>query len=241
MGGRWARSRRPDQPGKRAAFEPLVPGVRFVPPNDVAALVAAVDDDVGLILVEPILGEGGVVPLDPEFLAAAASLPPLLALDEIQTGMGRTGSFFAFEQLGVRPDLVTLAKGLANGLPIGALLVADSAAGAFEPGDHGSTFGANPVSCAAACAVVDAIDDALLANVQEQGRVLASETRRAPRRAGGSRSRALARSRGRPPVRRRRLGLPRARADRAERRRERRPTRSAPRRRLRRRSEALST
>jgi acetylornithine/N-succinyldiaminopimelate aminotransferase len=160
------------QPSKRAAFEPGVPGVRFVAPNDVEALRAAVDDDVGLILLEPILGEGGVVPLDAEFVAAAAELAPLLALDEIQTGIGRTGSFFAFEQLGVRPDLVTLAKGLANGLPIGALLVADEAAGAFEPGDHGSTFGGNPVSCAAACAVVDAIDDELLANVREQSAVL---------------------------------------------------------------------
>jgi acetylornithine/N-succinyldiaminopimelate aminotransferase len=161
------------QPGKRAAFEPLVPGVRFVPPNDIAALHDAVDPDIGLILLEPMLGEGGVVELDPEFLAAAAELPPLLALDEIQTGVGRTGSFFAFEQLGFRPDLVMLAKGIANGLPIGALLVADEAAGAFEPGDHGSTFGGNPVSCAAACAVVDAIDHELLANVREQGHALA--------------------------------------------------------------------
>jgi len=161
------------QPAKRAAFEPVVPGVRFVRPNDVEALRAAVDPDVGLILLEPILGEGGVVTLDAEFVAAAAELPPLLVLDEIQTGVGRTGTFFALEQLGVRPDLVTLAKGLANGLPIGALLVADEAAGAFEPGDHGSTFGGNPVSCAAACAVVEAVDDELLANVREQGRVLA--------------------------------------------------------------------
>jgi acetylornithine/N-succinyldiaminopimelate aminotransferase len=161
------------QPAKRAAFEPVVPGVRFVRPNDVEALRAAVDPDVGLILLEPILGEGGVVTLDAEFVAAAAELPPLLVLDEIQTGVGRTGTFFAFEQLGVRPDLVTLAKGLANGLPIGALLVADEAAGAFEPGDHGSTFGGNPVSCAAACAVVEAVDDELLENVREQGRVLA--------------------------------------------------------------------
>jgi acetylornithine/N-succinyldiaminopimelate aminotransferase len=162
------------QPAKRAAFEPVVPGVRFVPPNDVDALDAAVDDDVGLILLEPILGEGGVLPLDTEFIAAAAELTPLLALDEIQTGVGRTGSFFAFEQLGVRPDLVTLAKGLANGLPIGALLVSDEAPRGFEPGDHGSTFGGNPVSCAAACAVLDAIDDELLANVREQGRMLAA-------------------------------------------------------------------
>jgi len=161
------------QPAKRAAFEPAVPGVRFVAPNDVDALREALDEDVGLILLEPILGEGGVVPLDAEFVAAAAELPPLLALDEIQTGVGRTGSFFAFEQLGARPDLVTLAKGLANGLPIGALLVADEVAGAFEPGDHGSTFGGNPVSCAAACAVVDAIDDELLADVRERGRILA--------------------------------------------------------------------
>jgi acetylornithine/N-succinyldiaminopimelate aminotransferase len=161
------------QPAKRAAFEPLVPGVRFVAPNDIDALEEAVDESVGLILLEPILGEGGVVPLDADFVAAAAELPPLLALDEIQTGVGRTGTFFAFEQLGVRPDLVTLAKGLANGLPIGALLVSDEAAGAFEPGDHGSTFGGNPVSCAAACAVVDSIDEDLLAGVREQGRVLA--------------------------------------------------------------------
>jgi acetylornithine/N-succinyldiaminopimelate aminotransferase len=160
------------QPSKRAAFEPGVPGVRFVPPNDVEALEAAVDDSVGLILLEPVLGEGGVVPLDAGFVAAAARLPPHLVLDEIQTGVGRTGSFFAFEQLGVRPDLITVAKGLANGLPIGALLVADEAAGAFEPGDHGTTFGGNPVSCSAACAFDAAIDDELLANVREQGRAL---------------------------------------------------------------------
>jgi predicted acetylornithine/succinylornithine family transaminase len=157
------------QPAKRAAFTPLVPGVRFVPPNDVDALAAAVDESVGLILLEPILGEGGVVPLTAEFVGAAAELSPLLCLDEVQTGVGRTGSFFAFEQLGVRPDLVTLAKGLANGLPIGALLVADDATGAFVSGDHGSTFGGNPVSAAAACAVVEAVDEGLLANVRARG------------------------------------------------------------------------
>jgi predicted acetylornithine/succinylornithine family transaminase len=161
------------QPLKRQAFEPLVPTVRFVPPNDIEALEAAVEGDVGLILLEPILGEGGVIPLDREFVSAAAALAPLLGFDEVQTGVGRTGSFFAFEQLGVRPDLVTLAKGLANGLPIGALLVAEEADGAFSPGDHGSTFGGNPVSCAAACAVVDAIDDDLLGRVAEYGAALA--------------------------------------------------------------------
>ncbi len=161
------------QPAKREPFEPLISGVRFVSPNDVEALEAAVDDEVGLILLEPILGEGGVIPLDPEFAATAAALPPLLGFDEIQTGVGRTGSFFAFEQLGVRPDLVVLAKGLANGLPIGALLVAEEADGAFFPGDHGSTFGGNPISCAAACAVVDAIDADLLVRIAEHGAALA--------------------------------------------------------------------
>ena len=157
------------QPAKREPFAPLVPGVRFVPPNDAAALTAAVDDETGLILLEPIQGEGGVVPLEEEFIAVASALPPLLCLDEVQVGSGRTGTFFAFEQLGVRPDLVTLGKGLANGLPIGVLLVADDAAGAFAPGDHGSTFGGNPVAAAAACAVVEAIDDELLANVRARG------------------------------------------------------------------------
>lgn len=163
------------QPGKREPFAPLIPGVRFVPPNDVLALRAAADDTIGLVLLEPILGEGGVIPLSAEFLEAARGLDALLCLDEIQCGVGRTGTFFAFEQTGIRPDLVTLAKALANGLPIGALLVAEEVAGAFGPGDHGSTFGGNPVSCAAACAVVDAIDDDLLANVRARGDALVAE------------------------------------------------------------------
>jgi len=166
------------QPSKRAAFSPLVPGVRFVPPNDVEALRAAATADVGLVLLEPILGEGGVHSLDPAFVAAAAGLPEtLLCLDEVQTGVGRTGSFFAFDAFDVQPDLVTLAKGLANGLPIGALLVADHATGAFAPGDHGSTFGGNPIACAAACAVVDVIDDELLTNVVQRGAELAEGLR----------------------------------------------------------------
>jgi acetylornithine aminotransferase len=172
------------QPAKWAGFEPLLPGVRFARPNDAASLRAAAGDDVGLILVEPVLGEGGVIPLEPAFAAAAAELAAelgaLLAFDEVQTGAGRTGSFFAWERLGVKPQLVTLAKGLANGLPIGVLLVADEAAGAFVPGDHGSTFGGNPVACAAACAVVDAVDEALLASVRENGARLADGLRGLP-------------------------------------------------------------
>jgi acetylornithine/N-succinyldiaminopimelate aminotransferase len=157
------------QPAKRAAFEPLRPGARFVAPNDAEGLRAAMSDDVGLVLLEPVLGEGGVIPLEPEFVAAARELDVLLAFDEVQTGVGRTGTFFAFEQLGVTPDLLTLAKGLANGLPIGCLLVRDGVTGAFAPGDHGSTFGGNPVACAAAVAVCETIDDELLAGVRANG------------------------------------------------------------------------
>jgi acetylornithine/N-succinyldiaminopimelate aminotransferase len=160
------------QPAKRVAFEPLVPGAAFAPPNDADWLAALVGPETAAIILEPILGEGGVIPLEPAFLAVARELADehsaLLVLDEVQTGAGRTGSFFAFEPLGIRPDAVTLAKGLANGLPIGCLLVADEAPGGFEPGDHASTFGGNPVACAAACAVCDALTDELLAAVREK-------------------------------------------------------------------------
>src|SRR5207342_2541894 len=153
----------------RAAFEPLSPGAAFVAPNDVEALAAAVGPTTGCILLEPILGEGGIHPLEPAFIAAARMLADehgaLLVFDEIQCGLGRTGSFFAWEQLGVRPDAVTLAKALANGLPIGCLLVSNDAPAGFGPGDHGSTFGGNPVACAAAVAVCDALTDELLADV----------------------------------------------------------------------------
>jgi acetylornithine/N-succinyldiaminopimelate aminotransferase len=167
------------QPTKRAGFEPLVPGVRFARANDSGSLGDAAGDDVGLILLEPVQGEGGVVPLTESFAAAAAALAEelgaLLCFDEVQTGIGRTGTFFAFEQLGVRPQLVTLAKALANGLPIGCLLVAEDAAGGFAPGDHASTFGGNPVVCAAACAVCDTVDDTLLDSVRASGARLADE------------------------------------------------------------------
>jgi acetylornithine/N-succinyldiaminopimelate aminotransferase len=164
------------QPAKRAAFEPLVPGVSFARLNDVASLEAAVRAETALILVEPVQGEGGVNPATPGFLTAAAELAAehgaLLCFDEVQTGVGRSGTFFAFEQLGVRPHLVTLAKGLANGLPVGALLVGDRTPTGLEPGDHASTFGGNPVVCAAACAVVEAIDEELLAAVRLRGQQL---------------------------------------------------------------------
>ena len=174
------------QPAKWEGFGPLVPGVSFACPNDVESLEAALAPagDTALLLLEPVLGEGGVIPLEPAFAQAAAELAleigALLCVDEVQAGMGRTGTFFAYEQLGIRPDLVTLAKGLANGLPIGALLAGARAAPGFVPGDHGSTFGGNPVAAAAAVAVVEAIDDELLAGVLERGAELAGGLRALP-------------------------------------------------------------
>jgi acetylornithine/N-succinyldiaminopimelate aminotransferase len=172
------------QPAKRAAFEPLIPGVTFAKLNDSGSLAAAVDDDTACILIEPVQGEGGIHPARREFLARARDLAEehgaMLIFDEVQTGVGRTGSFFAWQRLGTKPDAVTLAKGLANGLPIGAFLVADGVAGAFEPGDHASTFGGNPVACAAACAVVETIDEALLANVVRKGERLVAGLERLP-------------------------------------------------------------
>jgi predicted acetylornithine/succinylornithine family transaminase len=167
------------QPGKWAGFGPLVPDVRFATLGDAESLAGATaDGNVACILLEPVQGEGGVNPASTAYLRsaadAAAACGALLVFDEVQCGLGRTGTFFAYEQLGVKPDVVTLAKGLANGLPIGALLVSDEAAGGFVPGDHASTFGGNPVTCAAACAVLDTIDDDLLAHVRAMGERLAA-------------------------------------------------------------------
>jgi len=166
------------QPGKREAFEPLLPHVRFAAPNDTDSLAAAVSEETGCILLEPVQGEGGVHEMDAGFVADARRLADesgaVLLLDEVQTGVGRTGTFFAWERLGVRPDAVTLAKGLANGLPIGCLLVGDGAPEGFAPGDHASTFGGNPVTCAAAAAVCDELTDDLLARVTATGRALAA-------------------------------------------------------------------
>jgi acetylornithine aminotransferase len=163
------------QPGKWEGFGPLVPGISFARPNDVESLEAAVSPggDLAAIVLEPVLGEGGVVPLEDGFVRTAAErareVGAMLWVDEVQTGVGRTGTFFGYEQLGVEPELVTLAKGLGNGLPIGVLLARDGTADAITPGDHGATFGGNPVACAAACAVVESIDDDLLARVVAAG------------------------------------------------------------------------
>jgi predicted acetylornithine/succinylornithine family transaminase len=172
------------QPAKRAAWEPLAPAARFATLNDADSLAAEVRPDTAAILIEPVQGEGGIHPATPEFLAAARALADehgaLLVFDEVQCGVGRTGSFFAWEQAGVPPDAVTLAKALANGLPIGAFLVAAGAPDGLAPGDHASTFGGNPVACAAACAVVETIDDALLESVGALGEHLQAALRALP-------------------------------------------------------------
>ncbi|MFW0787651.1 acetylornithine transaminase [Gordonia sp. CPCC 206044] len=151
------------QPAKRAPFEPMPPGVRFVPYGDVDALEAAVTDKTAAVILEPILGESGVVVPPEGYLAQARRITSdqgaLLILDEVQTGIARTGSFFAHQSVGVVPDVMTLAKGLGGGLPIGAVIATGPAADLFEPGQHGTTFGGNPVSTAAALAVLKVIDD----------------------------------------------------------------------------------
>ena len=170
------------QPAKREPFEPLVDWIRFVPPGDLEALDAALTPgDVGAILLEPILGEGGVVPLGSGYLRAVRercdTSGALLAADEVQTGSGRTGHWLALETAGVRPDVVTLAKALGGGLPIGAVLARANLA--FGPGEHGSTFGGGPIPCAAALAVLDTIAaDDLLANVSAMGALFRDEVAR---------------------------------------------------------------
>lgn len=137
-------------------FGPLPLGFKYTPFNDVAALRSAMDASVAAFIVEPVQGESGVVPATREFLQAARDLctqhRAILIFDEIQCGMGRIGPLFAFEHFGVRPDVVTIAKALANGLPIGAMLLAERFAAGLQPGDHGTTFGGSPVPCAAALA-----------------------------------------------------------------------------------------
>ena len=164
-------------PQYHEGFEPLPGGFAYVPFNDVAALEAAIDETTAAFIVEPVQGESGVKPADPAFLAAARRLcserGALLIFDEIQCGMGRVGSLFAYQTFGIRPDVVTLAKALANGLPIGAMLVAAEAADALQPGDHGTTFGGSPVPCAAALRHLHVRDELDLdAHVKAVGAVL---------------------------------------------------------------------
>jgi acetylornithine/N-succinyldiaminopimelate aminotransferase len=168
------------QPAKQAPFAPLIPDIAFVPYGDPEALRTAVTGETAAVFLEPVQGENGVLPAPAGYLEAARAAcdatGALLVLDEVQGAMGRTGAFFAHQALapGVRPDVLTMAKGLGGGLPIGACLALGAAAGALGPGDHGSTFGGNPVSCAAANAVLDVVErDGLAANARAMGERLA--------------------------------------------------------------------
>jgi acetylornithine/N-succinyldiaminopimelate aminotransferase len=166
------------QPAKQATFAPLPPGFTQVPPGDLKAMSAAVGPSTAAVMVETTQGEGGVAPLDVEYLQAVRALcderDVLLIVDDVQAGVGRTGTWFSWEKLGFTPDIATVAKALANGLPIGACLSTDRAA-AFDYGDHATTFGGGPVICKAALAVLDEIEaQDLLANCITRGEQLRS-------------------------------------------------------------------
>jgi acetylornithine/N-succinyldiaminopimelate aminotransferase len=161
-------------------FGPLPAGFDYVPYNDIQALEAKMSDKTCAVMLEAIQGEGGVHVPDPDYLPKVRALcdkyNAVLIFDEVQCGMGRTGTFFGCQQFGVKPDIVTLAKGLAGGVPIGAFMATDKVASAFHAGDHGSTFGGNPLACAAACVVLDAlIDGNLMENAKEIGAYLQSK------------------------------------------------------------------
>jgi acetylornithine/N-succinyldiaminopimelate aminotransferase len=167
------------QPAKQAAFQPLPTGFRQVPPNDIGALRATVGSTTAAVMIETTQGEGGVRPLDERYLddlrAHCDDTETLLIVDDVQAGLGRTGTWFSWQSLGFEPDIATIAKGLANGLPIGACMARDDVASAFTFGDHATTFGGGPVVCAAALAVLDEIESrALLDNAGERSRQLRS-------------------------------------------------------------------
>ena len=158
-------------------FAPLPEGFVHVPFNDIAAMSEVVDGDTCAVMLELIQGESGVIPIDPVFLRQTADLCKkhgcLLIFDEVQTGVGRTGKLYAYEHFGVTPDILTSAKGLAGGVPIGAVLVTNDVAEAIQPGDHGTTFGGNPLATAAALAVLQEIEESdLLSGVEEVGAYL---------------------------------------------------------------------
>lgn len=153
-------------------FDPFTPGFKYCPANDIEALQTAATDDVCAVLFECVQGEGGVNNLSPTFVSAIVKLAKekdiLIAVDEVQTGNGRTGTYFAYQQYGITPDIVTTAKGLGGGLPIGAVLFGEKLQDTMTPGSHGSTFGGNPVVAAGACSIVERIDDDFLSEVQRK-------------------------------------------------------------------------
>lgn len=165
-------------------FFPFVDGFSFAKANDFADILSKMTDDVCAVMLETVQGEGGVVPLDKEYVQAVAKACKekdiLLIVDEVQTGMGRTGSLFSYQQFGIQPDLVSCAKGLGGGLPIGAVLFGEKTETVFVPGDHGSTFGGNPVVCAGAVHILNTMDEAFLQDVQKKGAYLKEKIEKMP-------------------------------------------------------------
>jgi predicted acetylornithine/succinylornithine family transaminase len=175
----------------RKPFEPLVGETIFLPANDIAALESAVTPDTAGIFLEPILGEGGIVPLTAEYLraarAAADRVGAVLVFDEIQSGLGRTGHLFVFQEMGVAPDLVTLAKPLGGGLPLGAVLVSERIAPLVKPGHHGTTFGGNPIACRLGLETLsEIVDGGLLEGIRETGEWFGKKLRNAKKRSKGA-------------------------------------------------------
>lgn len=168
-----------------ALFQPLTPGFVHTPANDIEALTEAVENNrAAAIMLECIQGEGGVLPLEKDFVQAAARLAKdkdiLLMIDEVQTGNGRTGDLYAYMHYGIQPDVVTTAKGLGGGLPIGAALLGEKVQDTLTPGDHGSTFGGNPVCCAGAVSILERLDTAFLQEVQQKSAYVFNELKDAP-------------------------------------------------------------
>jgi len=168
------------QPAKREAFLPLIKGVKHVPYGDIAAMRKAVTKKTAMVIIEPIMGEAGVIVPPQGYLQALRELcddkGALLVFDAVQTGMGRTGDWFGYEYSGISPDVITLAKGLGGGLPLGAMIALGKTADLFNPGDHGSTFGGNPVTTAASLATIKFIESRdLLNSVKAQGEYLMQE------------------------------------------------------------------
>lgn len=164
------------QPKYQQGFEPLPAGFKYVPFNDLDALRGAIGPHTCAVMLEPVQGEGGVHPADPAYLAGVRELCDqhglLLVFDEVQCGLGRTGKFFAYQHYGVEPDIITLAKALGGGFPIGAMLAKEEAAAAFAPGDHASTFGGNPLACAAGLAAMKTMLDGVVENCAQVGAYL---------------------------------------------------------------------
>jgi acetylornithine aminotransferase len=168
------------QPSKREPFLPLVKGVKHVPFGDIDAMRKAVSRKTAMVIIEPIMGEAGVVVPPSDYLLQLRQLcdekGALLVIDAVQTGMGRTGDWFGYEYSGITPDIITLAKGLGGGLPLGAMIALGKASELFQPGDHGSTFGGNPVTTAAGLAAINFIESKkILKKVELQGNNLMQE------------------------------------------------------------------